>query len=307
MTAAGESVVVVDDLSTGYEDRVPEGVELVVGSVLDRGLLDKVMAGHGVGGVVHIAAKKAVGESVERPLYYYEQNVEGLRTLLAASVAAGVRRFVFSSSAAVYGAATDDPLTEETLCRPVSPYGETKTAGEWLVRDIAQAHDMGYVNLRYFNVAGADAPELVDAGVFNVIPMIFKRLSEGRPPAIFGDDYNTPDGTCVRDYIHVGDIAAAHLAAARRLSSESTGGSDVRLTLNAGRGEGVSVRELVDTILDVTGHRDVVPEITPRRPGDPDRSVAAADRIAAELGWRATRDVREMVASAWAGWQHLHG
>ncbi|MEU6117872.1 UDP-glucose 4-epimerase GalE [Streptomyces sp. NPDC047117] len=303
MTGAGERAVVLDDLSTGVAERVPEGVPLVVGSTLDRPLLDRTIAEHEVSGVVHLAAKKQVAESVELPLLYYRENVHGLQTLLEAVAAGGVGRFVLSSSAAVYGMPDVDLVTEDTPCVPMSPYGETKLAGEWLTRAAGRAHGISTACLRYFNVAGAAAPELADTGVFNIVPMVFEKLTEGAAPRIFGDDYDTPDGTCVRDYIHVEDLADAHLAAARKLGER---GPVRDLTVNIGRGEGVSVREMVDLIAEVTGHRDRPAEVTARRPGDPARVVAAADRIAAELGWKARHDVRDMVASAWAGWLLRH-
>ncbi|HLL32818.1 MAG TPA: UDP-glucose 4-epimerase GalE [Streptomyces sp.] len=301
MTEAGERAVVYDDLSTGIAERVPDGVPLEVGSTLDRERLSRVLAGHGITGVVHLAAKKQVGESMDLPLHYYRENVEGLRVLLEAVTAAGVPSFVFSSSAAVYGMPDVDLVTEETPCVPMSPYGETKLAGEWLVRATGRATGLSTACLRYFNVAGAAAPELADVGVFNLIPMVFEKLTEGAPPRIFGDDYPTPDGTCVRDYIHVVDLAEAHVAAARAL--EAAPGRD--LTLNIGRGEGVSVREMIDRINALTGH-DRPPTVTPRRPGDPARVVASAERIAAELGWKAKYDVQDMITSAWEGWVRLH-
>ncbi|MGD9485678.1 UDP-glucose 4-epimerase GalE [Streptomyces sp. TRM70308] len=300
MVRAGERVVVLDDLSTGLRQRLPSDVPLVEASVLDRAALDRVIAEHGVTGVVHLAAKKRVGESVEVPLRYYHENVHGLQVLLEAVVAGGVGAFVFSSSASVYGMPDGETVTEDTPCAPMSPYGETKLAGEWLVRATARAHGLRTTCLRYFNVAGAAAPELADTGVANLVPMAFERLADGAAPRIFGDDYPTPDGTCVRDYIHVADLADAHLAAARALASgQVRPGAD--LTVNIGRGEGVSVREMMDVVAEVTG-REFTPEVTARRPGDPARVVARADRAARELGWTARRDVREMVASAWAGW-----
>ncbi|MFD4540749.1 UDP-glucose 4-epimerase GalE [Streptomyces bauhiniae] len=304
MTAGGESVVVYDDLSTGSADRVPAGVPLVVGSVLDQELLESTLREHGVTGVVHIAAKKQVGESVERPLHYYRENVTGLQTLLAAMTATGVERIVFSSSAAVYGMPDVDLVTEDTRCAPMSPYGETKLVGEWLIAAAARAHGLRAVSLRYFNVAGAAAPELSDEGVFNLIPMVFERLEASEAPRIFGDDYATEDGTCVRDYIHVQDIASAHQAAAVRLREAPEGTS---LVLNIGRGEGSSVREMVDRILKTTGNEDVTPEVTERRAGDPARVVAAASRIHDELGWTARHGLDEMIDSAWQGWRHRHG
>ncbi|GAA3643607.1 UDP-glucose 4-epimerase GalE [Streptomyces fenghuangensis] len=300
MAEAGERVVVLDDVSSGLPERLPPGVPLVRGSVADRALLDRTIAGHEVAGVVHLAAKKQVGESVEHPLTYYRENLYGLTVLLEAVVAAGVRRFVFSSSAAVYGMPDVDPVTEDTPCVPMSPYGETKLAGEWLVRAAGRAHGLSTACLRYFNVAGAARPELSDVGVSNVIPMFFDALTRGEAPRIFGDDYPTPDGTCVRDYIHVADLAEAHLAAARRLAGLPAGGD---LTVNVGTGEGVSVRELADLVAEVTGVREPAPVVAPRRPGDPARVVASAERIGVELGWAPRYGVREMVASAWEGWR----
>ncbi|MCF1600546.1 UDP-glucose 4-epimerase GalE, partial [Streptomyces muensis] len=258
MTEAGEHAVVYDDLSTGIADRVPDGVPLVVGSTLDGERVARALRDHGVTGVVHLAAKKQVGESVDLPLHYYRENVEGLRVLLEAVTAADVPSFVFSSSAAVYGMPDVDLVTEETPCVPMSPYGETKLAGEWLVRATGRATGLSTASLRYFNVAGAATPELADVGIYNLIPMVFEKLTENLPPRIFGDDYPTPDGTCVRDYIHVVDLADAHVAAARALSS-SPGHT---LTLNIGRGEGVSVREMIDLINAITGY-DRPPTVTP--------------------------------------------
>ncbi|MCI3276340.1 UDP-glucose 4-epimerase GalE [Streptomyces cylindrosporus] len=301
MTEAGERTVVYDDLSTGIAARVPQGVPLVTGSTLDGERVARALAEHEVTGVVHLAAKKQVGESVDLPLYYYRENVEGLRVLLEAVTAASVPSFVFSSSAAVYGMPDVDLVTEETPCVPMSPYGETKLAGEWLVRATGRATGLSTASLRYFNVAGAATPELADVGVFNLIPMVFEKLTENAPPRIFGDDYATPDGTCVRDYIHVVDLAEAHVAAARALRSAP--GRD--LTLNIGRGEGVSVREMIDRINAITGY-DRPPTVTPRRPGDPARVVASADRAATELAWKAKHDVQDMIESAWEGWVRLH-
>ncbi|MEV7199638.1 UDP-glucose 4-epimerase GalE [Streptomyces griseoluteus] len=303
MHSAGEDVVVLDDLSAAVPERLPGDIPLVEGSTLDGDVLKRVFAEHGVTGVVHLAARKQVGESVAEPVRYYRENIGGLATLLDAIADAGVRRLVFSSSAAVYGNPDVDLITEDTPCAPVNPYGETKLAGEWLVRAAGQAHGISTVCLRYFNVAGAAAPELADTGVFNIVPMVFDRLTRDEAPRIFGADYPTPDGTCVRDYIHVADLAEAHLAAARRLSEDAPAGD---LTLNVGRGEGVSVRELITLIGEVTGDRRE-PVVEDRRPGDAPRAVASAERAAAELGWRARLGVPEMVASAWAGWQHHRG
>jgi UDP-glucose 4-epimerase len=302
MTAAGEQVVVLDDLSSGIPGRLPADVPLVRGSVLERDVVDRVLSEHAVTGVVHLAAKKQVGESVEQPLRYYRENVCGLTVLLEAVVGAGVRHFLFSSSAAVYGVPDTELVPESAACEPINPYGETKLTGERLVRAAGRAHGLSTACLRYFNVAGAAAPELSDTGVFNIIPMYFDRITRGEAPRIFGADYPTPDGTCIRDYIHVADLADAHLAVARRLT-EAAGGED--LTVNIGRGIGVSVRELASVVAEVTGS-DARPVVEPRRAGDPAKAVASVERITGELGWSASYGVREMVASAWEGWRARH-
>jgi UDP-glucose 4-epimerase len=296
---AGEQAVVLDDLSTGAADRVGDA-ELVVGSVLDEDLVRRTLRDNDVAGIVHIAAKKQVGESVEKPLYYYEQNVIGTVRLLSAAVAEGVGSFVFSSSSSTYGMADVDLVDEEVPPRPMSPYGESKVVGEWAARSVAETGALRAVSMRYFNVAGAATPELGDRGVFNLIPMAFDALTAGGAPQIFGADYPTPDGTCIRDYIHVSDIASAHVAAARRLAS----GGDVPAyrAYNIGRGVGSSVREVLDVVREVTGI-GTEPVVVERRPGDPARVAAAVDRIQAELGWSSAYDLRDMVASAWQAWQ----
>jgi UDP-glucose 4-epimerase len=302
MREAGQDVVVLDDLSSGDAGRIA-GVPLVEGSTLDRPLLDRTLRGHGVRGVVHLAAKKAVEESVREPLRYYRENVEGLRVLLEAATAAGVESFLFSSSAAVYGEPDLDVVTEDAECRPVNPYGRTKLIGEQLVGDVAAATGLRYACLRYFNVAGCAAPELADRGVTNLVPMVFQRLARKQAPLIFGADYPTPDGTCIRDFVHVADIASAHVAAAAALA----GGALTALIANIGRGEGVSVREMVQTIRDVTGTAGEdwsAPSVVDRRPGDPARVVASADVLQRSLGWKSRFGVREMVESAWTGWNH---
>jgi len=300
MRQAGQRVVVLDDLSTGDPARV-DGVPLVVGSVLDGELLARTLREHAIRGVVHLAAKKQVEESVRRPLHYYKENVEGLRVLLEEVVEADVESFVFSSSAAVYGAPDLDTVGEDTDCRPVNPYGRTKLIGEQMVADVAAATGLRYVSLRYFNVAGAARPDLADRFVSNLVPMVFQRLSDRAAPQIFGDDYATPDGTCIRDFIHVADVASAHVAAAENLAE----GRVVALTANIGRGQGVSVHEMVTAIRNVTGTADQAwaePVVLPRRAGDPPRVVASADTIRASLAWEARWGLEDMVTSAWQGW-----
>jgi UDP-glucose 4-epimerase len=301
MQEAGGSVVVLDDLTSGDPERIPDA-PLVVGSVLDEALVRRTLQENSVHGVVHVAAKKQVAESVRRPLYYYRENVEGLRVLLEAVIDEGLQSFVFSSSAAVYGEPRTPIVDEQSDCRPVNPYGSTKLVGERMVAEAAAASGLRYANLRYFNVAGAGSPRLADRGASNLVPMVFQRLSERLPPLIFGDDYDTPDGTCIRDFVHVADIASAHVAAARALDE----GRTAALTANIGRGDGVSVRDMIDLIRVVSGTADqpwAEPVVEPRRPGDPPRVVASADTLRAALGWRASYTVEDMVRSAWDGWQ----
>ena len=296
----GAEVVVLDDLSTGDGSRVDPAAAFVEGSVLDRGLVRRVLREHGVTGVVHVAAKKQVGESMADPLLYYRENVEGLIALLDSCRDKGVAEVVFSSSAATYGLPDVDLVDEDTPGVPLSPYGESKLIGEWVLRHCERAYGMRAMNLRYFNVAGSASPPLGDVGVFNLVPMVFERLEAGDRPRVFGGDYPTPDGTCVRDYVHVADIADAHLAAARALQSGAPGA-----TYNIGRGEGSSVLDVLRVVGEVTG-RDTTPDVVDRRPGDPARIVADVDRIRAGLGFTASRDLTEMVSSAWAGWQLRH-
>lgn len=299
MAEAGHEIVVLDDLSTGRRDRVPAGATFVQGSVLDPAVVRRAL--DGVDGVVHIAAKKQVGQSVADPLGYYRENVGSLQVLLEQCRDAGVGRLVFSSSAAVYGDVPAELVVEDGPTVPASPYGETKLVGEWLVRDCAVAHGLSAVSLRYFNVAGAGRPELGDDGVFNLVPIVFQALAEGRRPQVFGDDYPTADGTCVRDYVHVADIARAHLVAADALGEAG----QVR-TYNVGGGTGTSVREVLQVVAEVTG-QDTSYDVVARRPGDPPRLVAAVDRIRAELGFTTEHDLRSMVTSAWVAWQRRTG
>jgi UDP-glucose 4-epimerase len=290
-----ESVVVIDDLSTGDARRVGDA-PLIVASVLDADAVATTLRDHDVRGIVHIAAKKQVGESVANPLLYYRENVAGLINLLEAAVAAGVESFVFSSSASTYGMPDVDLVTEDTPGEPMSPYGESKLIGEWMSRAVGLATGLRVISLRYFNVAGTASVALADPGVFNLIPLALRALVAGEAPKIFGDDYPTPDGTCIRDYVHVADVADAHAAAMLHLQA---GGPSA--TYNIGRGRGSSVREVLATVADVTGI-DTEPVVVERRPGDPARVVASVDRIRADLGWTARHDLAEMVSSAWSAW-----
>jgi UDP-glucose 4-epimerase len=299
LRAEGEPVVVIDDLSTGQRDRAGDAI-FVAGSILDEALVRRTLREHSVRGIIHVAAKKQVGESVADPVKYYRENVGGTTSLLAAAVDCGVESFVFSSSAATYGMPDTETVTEDIPASPISPYGTTKLIGEWAARDVAAASGMRVISLRYFNVAGAGRPELGDQGVFNLIPLAFQALTAGEAPRIFGADYPTPDGTCIRDYIHVADVARAHVAALRSLTSGADAAASYRV-LNIGRGEGSSVRQVLATVADVT-RTDFEPVVGARRPGDPARIVASVERIRTELGWTASLDLRDMVASAWEAW-----
>jgi UDP-glucose 4-epimerase len=287
--------VVLDDLSTGIRSFVDESVPLVEGTLLDRSVVEQAIDEHGVTGVIHVAGFKYAGVSVSRPLHTYEQNITGMVNLLDVMVQRGVDRAVFSSSAAVYGTPSDEIVTEETALSPESPYGETKLVGEWLLRDVERAHGLRHTSLRYFNVVGSGYEDLYDVSPHNLFPLVFDALLDGRTPHINGDDYPTPDGTCVRDYLDVSDLALAHVAAARRLDA----GEPVEPVYNLGSGTGSSVREIMDAIRRVTGI-DFTPQVNPRRPGDPARIVADGSLAARDLDWAMRHSLDDMVASAWA-------
>lgn len=290
--AAGIEASVLDDLSTGFEAFVPTGVPLTRATLLDRDAVREAV--QGVDGVVHIAGYKYAGVSVQRPLHTYEQNVSAMVVLLQEMRDAGVDKLVFSSSAATFGTPETDLVTETTPTRPESPYGESKLIGEWLLKDAGVAHGLRHTSLRYFNVVGSGTPELFDASPHNLFPLVFDALVNGRTPRINGDDYATPDGTCVRDYIHVADLAEAHVAAARRLAA----GDPIEPVYNLGSGAGSSVRQIMDTIREVTGI-DFEPDVHPRRPGDPARIVATGELAARDLDWRMRHTLQQMVATAW--------
>ncbi len=287
--------VVLDDLSTGIRSFVDESVPLVEGTLLDRSVVEQAIDEHGVTGVIHVAGFKYAGVSVSRPLHTYEQNITGMVNLLDVMVQRGVDRAVFSSSAAVYGTPSDEIVTEKTALSPESPYGETKLVGEWLLRDVERAHGLRHTSLRYFNVVGSGYEDLYDVSPHNLFPLVFDALLDGRTPHINGDDYPTPDGTCVRDYLDVSDLALAHVAAARRLDA----GEPVEPVYNLGSGTGSSVREIMDAIRRVTGI-DFTPQVNPRRPGDPARIVADGSLAARDLDWAMRHSLDDMVASAWA-------
>ncbi|MEZ0340780.1 UDP-glucose 4-epimerase GalE [Mycobacterium sp. pV006] len=298
LRGAGLPTVVIDDLSTGLVRFLPDGVPFVQANLLDGEVVRATLDTYDVTGVIHIAGYKYAGESVQRPLHTYEQNVSAMVTLLNATTAAGIDRFVFSSSAATYGTPATEDVDERTATRPESPYGESKLIGEWLLRDVGAATGLRHTSLRYFNVVGSGSDDVFDVSPFNLFPLVFDMLLRGQNPRINGDDYPTPDGTCVRDYVHVSDIAAAHVAAARRLDE----GRPIEPLYNLGSGSGTSVREIMTTMRDVTGV-DFEPEVAPRRPGDPARIVANGDLAARDLDWQMRHSLTDMVASAWSARQ----
>ena len=290
---AGLDAVVIDDLSSGHSRFVPDGVPFVQGSILDTDLVRRTIADHGVTGVVHLAAYKYAGVSVTRPLHTFDQNLTGTLRLLEAMAAEGVDKIVFSSSAAVYGTPDGEIVTEDTATNPESPYGESKLVGEWILRDQERATGLHHTSLRYFNVVGSAVPWLYDTSPHNLFPLVIEALDQGKTPRINGDDYNTPDGTCVRDYVHVGDLAVSHVAAARALEA----GKPLERVYNLGSGDGVSVREIMTAFAEASG-RDFTPEIGPRRPGDPDRIVASGELAARDLDWTMRHTLDDMVKSA---------
>lgn len=292
--AADIPVVVLDDLSSGFEQFLPPGVPFEHGSVLDAKLVDHTLQEHQVEGVVHVAGFKYAGVSMQRPLHTYEQNVSAMVILMQCMEAVGADKLVFSSSAATFGTPDVDLVTETTPTMPESPYGETKLIGEWMLRAAGRATGLKHTSLRYFNVVGSGSPDLFDTSPHNLFPLVFDMLVRGDNPRINGDDYATPDGTCVRDYIHVADLAEAHVAAARRLAADEP----VERVYNLGSGGGTSVREIMDTIREVTGI-DFTPDVAPRRAGDPDRIVASGELAARDLDWQMRHTLHEMVSSAW--------
>ncbi|MGY2874265.1 UDP-glucose 4-epimerase [Marmoricola sp. URHA0025 HA25] len=294
----GLEAVVIDDLSSGHREFVRPGTPLVEGTILDTDLVTRTCKEHAVEGVVHLAGFKYAGVSVARPLHTYTQNVTGTVSLLEAMAQAGVEHLVFSSSAATFGTPHVDLVTEDTPTAPESPYGESKLIAEWLLRDQAVATGLRQTSLRYFNVVGSGSDDLRDTSPHNLFPVVFEALLAGRTPRINGDDYDTPDGTCVRDYVHVTDLAAAHVVAARRLAA----GDTLAPVYNLGSGSGVSVRQIMDAVRDATGI-DFTPEVGPRRPGDPARIVASGELAARDLDWQMRHDLRDMVSSAWSARQ----
>lgn len=298
---AKDEVVVVDDLSYGKPARI-EGARLYGMDISAAGAdkrMAEIMREHNVDTVIHFAARKQVGESVEKPLWYCQQNINGMLNVLQAMKDSGAQKLVFSSSAATYGVPPVDVVPEDVIPMiPINPYGQTKLFGEWMGRACASAFGIRFCALRYFNVAGCGPAELEDPAILNLVPMVFDRLKKGLAPAIFGDDYPTPDGTCVRDYIHVSDLADAHVAAMRYLDRDERRYD----AFNVGTGKGTSVREIVDEIKKVTG-LPFTETVKERRAGDPPHLIGSPERINTEMGWYAQYDVHDIVESAWQAWQ----
>jgi UDP-glucose-4-epimerase GalE len=311
LAAASYNVVVYDNLSAGHAEAVrriagafpARRVELITGDILDGEAVRRAMASSAADAVMHFAARLLVGESVREPIGYYRANVTGTLSVLGAMAEAGVKRFVFSSTAATFGEPQTTPIDESHAQRPINSYGETKLAVERALPHLERAYGIRSVVLRYFNAAGADPEGLIGEDHHpeeHLIPRALAAVQGGEPLVVFGDDYPTPDGTCVRDYVHVSDLAEAHVAALRRLE---TGGASA--SYNLGNGDGVTVKQLIDAVAAVTG-RPVPHSIGPRRPGDPARLVASNARARAELGWRPRLgDVRDIVRTAWA-WHSTH-
>lgn len=302
---AGEKVVVLDNLSTGYAWAVPAGVELVVGDMGDAALVSQIIETRGIDAIAHFGAKIIVPESVTDPLGYYLNNAVNARTLIECAVKGGVKNFIFSSTAAVYGETANEPVTETTPLNPISPYGRSKLMVEWMLEDVSRAYDFRYVALRYFNVAGADPKGRLGqtSKVATHLIKIGAQAALGRRSGltIYGEDYPTRDGTCERDYIQVTDLADAHLDALRYLR-----GGGASTVCNCGYGHGSTVKEVVDVVKKVSGV-DFKVEIGPRRAGDPAVIVAKADRAREILGWRPKRDNLEDIVAQAIDWERrLH-
>ena len=290
---ASYPVVVLDDLSKGHRRLVPEGAAFYQGDVGDRRLVAEIIRRHAVTAVIHLAGAVVVPESMTAPLAYYQSNTCKSRSLLQSCVENDVGRFVFSSTAAVYGEPDAVPVSEDAPTRPASPYGASKLMVEWMLRDAARAHGLRHVILRYFNVAGADRLGRAGQATVNATHLIKvvceAAVGKRREIEIFGHDYDTRDGTCVRDFVHVSDLAAAHLSALEHLLA---GGASC--TLNCGYGRGFSVREVLDMVGRVAG-RPLAVERAPRRPGDPAEVIAAVGRIRDLLRWQPRHDDLEQI------------
>jgi UDP-glucose 4-epimerase len=301
LVAAGESVVVVDNLSTGFSTSLPEGVPLFIGDAADENLVEGVIAAHSVESIIHFAGSVVVLDSVRDPLAYYRNNTMTTRSLLNAAVKCGVNRFIFSSTAAVYGNPDQVPVPEHAPTRPLSPYGSSKLMTEIMLHDTASAHGMNYVVLRYFNVAGADPQArigLATVGATHLLKIAVEAATGQRAKIdVFGTDYPTPDGSCIRDFIHVTDLAQAHRAA---LSYLRGGGSSV--TLNCGYGRGYSVLETIEAVRRVSG-RNFAVQYAPRRPGDIMTMIADTSRIRSTLDWTPQYDDLETIAAHALAWE----
>ena len=295
----GIEPLVLDDFSTGRRDFLPDDVELFEGSLLDTDVVERSVSSPGLAGVIHIAGYKFAGESVFDPVRTYEQNVVGMMNLLTGMEHAGVRRIIFSSSAAVYGEVDVKVITEGHPTRPESPYGESKLIGEWLLRDVGVSHGLESVSLRYFNVVGSAVNGVHDTSPYSLLPLVFRALVEGKSPKIFGNDYPTPDGTCVRDYIPVGDLASVHALAATKIAV----GEPLERVYNIGTGTGHSVAEIMRIVSEETGI-DFDPDHVDRRPGDPAVVVASGELARRDLEWNPNTDLRHMVRTAWDAFQH---
>jgi UDP-glucose 4-epimerase len=296
---AGERVVVLDNLSTGFDWAVADGVPLVVGESGDQELVARLIRQYGIDAIIHFAASIVVPDSVRDPLGYYRNNTVNARALIECAVKNGIRHFIFSSTAAVYGNPAENPVPETAPTEPISPYGSSKLMSEVMLRDASRAHGLGHVILRYFNVAGADPRGRAgqsSKSATHLIKVAVEAAAGLRPKLqVFGTDYPTPDGSCIRDYIHVSDLVRAHCDALRHLRA---GGAS--LTLNCGYGHGYSVLEVVDTVKRVAGV-DFKVEIAARREGDPARIIADAQRAGAMLDWRPRfDDLPTIVAHAFA-------
>ncbi len=298
---AGRRVVVLDDLSTGSRRLVPEDVPFIQGDAGDQDLVGSVIADYDVGSVIHFAGSILVEESVREPLLYYRNNVGTSAGLLEACLKGGIRRFIFSSTAAVYGAAEQSPIPESAATLPINPYGSTKLVTEWMLQDVAAASGLRFVALRYFNVAGAD-PQGRSGQLGPVATHLVKIASQvvagtRESISIYGDDYDTPDGTCVRDYIHVSDLAEAHLAALAYLEK----GGESRI-LNCGYGHGYSVKEVLAAVERCAG-RPLNPTVGPRRPGDPPILVADVTALRRTLDWTPRFDDLEQIITSAVNWE----
>jgi UDP-glucose 4-epimerase len=289
----GYSVRIYDDFSNGLHRRVDGKFrDIVEGDILDREKLIEAM--HGIDAVIHLAAKKAVGESVTNPLKYYENNVGGTLNILAAMSGKKVKAIVFSSSAAVYSPNDRDAVEESDATVPLSPYGETKLLSEQLITTVGEAEKISHISLRYFNVVGSAISEFGDNSKDNLVPKVFSALKSGDRPEIYGASYPTPDGSCIRDYIHVQDLAKAHIAALKRCESDFTSA-----VYNVGSGRGYSVKEMMAQISETLG-KDINPIVAPARAGDSPKLIASIEKIERELGWKPVATLKEMIDSSWA-------